>query len=344
MRTAALDGALADAGADAFVFVGPPDDPLVRYLSGASLPVRAAVVYAGRVAVVPERPLRDRVSVREDATVLDSAPTPAERLPDLVGDAVLAPRTLPHDAALYLEAEDVDVSSTTAHLAARARKTGAELEAVRDAQRAAERGMAAVAALIANADDEAGPFLSDEHGDVTAERVRRTANAAMADAGATPETVVAAEGPLAATEPVPIRLTPRVRGYHGWLARTFVADSDGGWERRATLASEYAVDAAIDIVDVGETTAAEAADEAAAELGSYGFPPSAGTGRVRGVGLERRERPVGDEPLDPGAVLAVLAELDDEAPVWVADLAVVTRDGVERVGDFPRSVVPEPDY
>ncbi|MXR22033.1 hypothetical protein [Halobacterium bonnevillei] len=41
MRTAALDGALADAGADAFVFVGPPDDPLVRYLSGASLPVRA---------------------------------------------------------------------------------------------------------------------------------------------------------------------------------------------------------------------------------------------------------------------------------------------------------------
>ncbi|MXR22034.1 hypothetical protein GRX66_16050, partial [Halobacterium sp. PCN9] len=111
--------------------------------------------------------------------MLDSAPTPAERLPDLVGDAVLAPRTLPHDAALYLEAEDVDVSSTTAHLAARARKTAPELEAVRDAQRAAERGMAAVAALLANADDEAGPFLSDEHGDVTAERVRRTANAAM---------------------------------------------------------------------------------------------------------------------------------------------------------------------
>ncbi|MXR22257.1 hypothetical protein GRX66_17280, partial [Halobacterium sp. PCN9] len=59
---------------------------------------------------------------------------------------------------------------------------------------------------------------------------------------------------------------------------------------------------------------------------------------------ERRERPVGDEPLDPGAVLAVRAELDDEAPVWVADLAVVTQDGVERVGDFPRSVLPESDY
>lgn len=38
------------------------------------------------------------------------------------------------------------------------------------------------------------------------------------------------------------------------------------------------------------------------------------------------------------------AELDDEAPVWLGDLAVVTKDGVERVGDFPRSVVPESDY
>lgn len=344
MRTAALDGALADAGADAFVFVGPSDDPLVRYLSGASIPVRAAVVYAGRVAVVLERPLPDRASVREDATVLDPASTPAERLPDLVGDAVLAPRTLPHDAALYLEGADVDVSSTTAHLDARARKTDAELAAVRDAQYAAERGMAAAAALLADADDEVGTSLSDEHGDVTAERVRRTANAAMADAGAAPETVVAAEGPLETTDPVPIRVTPRVRGYHGWLTRTFVADSDGGWERRATLASEYAVDAAIDLVDVGETTAAEAADEATAELGSYGFPPSAGTGRVHGIGLERRERPVGDDELHPGAVLAMRAELDDEAPVWLGDLAVVTKDGVERVGDFPRSVVPESDY
>jgi Xaa-Pro aminopeptidase len=344
MRTAAFDDALADAGADAFVFAGPPDDPLVRYLSGASLPVRAAVVYAGRVAVVPERPLPDRVSVSEDVTVLDPAPTPAERLPDLVGDAVLAPRTLPHDAALYLEGAGVDVTSTTAHLAARARKTDAELEAVRAAQHAAERGLAAAAALLASADDAVGNPLRDEHGDVTAERVRRTANAAMVAAGATPETAVGADGPLDAADPVPIRVTPRVRGYHGWLTRTFVADSDGGWERRATLASEYAVDAAIDVVDVGETTAAEAAAEATAELGSYGFPPSAGTGRVHGVALERRERPVGDDDLDPGAVLAVRAELDDETAVWVADLAVVTRDGVERVGDFPRSVVPRTEY
>ncbi|MFB6270047.1 MAG: M24 family metallopeptidase [Halobacterium sp.] len=341
MRAAVFDGALADAGADAFVFVGPAGDPLVRYVSGASLPCRAAVVYGGRVAVVPERPLPERVAVRDDVTVLDPEATPAQRLPGLVADSVLTPRDVPHDAALYLENDGVEVSSTDAHLRARSRKTDSERAAVRDAQAVAERGMAAAAALLASAD---GDTLADEDGEVTAERVRRTANAAMAEAGATPETVVGADGALAASEPVPVRVTPRVDGYQGFLARTFVADSDGGWERRATLASEYAVDAAIDVVDVGETTATAAAEEATAELGSYGFPPTAGRGRVHGVGLEARERPAGDDVIETGSVLAVRAELDDDHPVWVADLAVATADGVERVGDFPRSVVPRTDY
>ncbi|NIB98426.1 M24 family metallopeptidase [Halobacterium sp. R2-5] len=341
MRSAVFDGALADAGADAFVFVGPPGDPLVRYLSGAAVPCRAAVVYAGRVAVVPERPLPDDVAVREDVTVLDPVATPARKLPGLVADSVLAPRTLPHDAALYLEEAGVDVSSTDAHLRARETKTDAELDALRDAQAAAEAGMAAAAALLA---DAGGDPLADDDGDVTAERVRRTANAAVARAGADPETVVAAEGPIAASDAVPIRVTPGVDGYRGWLARTFVADSDGGWERRATLAGEYAVDAGIDIVDVGETAVDAAAEEVTAELGSYGFPPTAGTGTVHGVGLERRELPAGDDAVEPGAALAVRAELDADQTVWVADLAVATGDGVERVGDFPRSVVPKPDY
>ncbi|MFB6068987.1 MAG: M24 family metallopeptidase [Halobacterium sp.] len=341
MRTAALDRALADAGADAFVHVGPPGDPTVSSLAGGRLPVRAAVVYGGRVAVVPERALPDRVSVREAATVLDAVSTPAQRLPDLVGDAVLAPRTLPHDAALYLENDGVSVTSTDAVERARAAKTDGERERVEAAQTAAEAGMAAAAALLAAAE---GAPLADGEGKVTAERVRRAANAAMAAEGATPRTVVGADGAIAPADPVLVRVTPRVDGYHGVLARTFVADTDGGWERRATLACEYAVDAAIDVVDVGETTAAAAAEEATAELGSYGFPPTAGTGRVHGVGLERRERPLGDEPIEPGAVLAVRADLDAERRVWAADLAVATADGVERVGSFPHSVVPRADY
>jgi Xaa-Pro aminopeptidase len=341
MRTAAFDAALADAGADAFVFAGPPGDPLVHYLSGAALPCRAAVVYAGSVAVVPERPLPDRVSVREDVTVLGAESTPAERLPGLVGDSVLAPRTLPHDAALYLADAGVDVSSTDAHEQARARKTDAEVDAVREAQAAAEAGMAAPAALLARADDDA---LAVVLGEVTAERLRRTANAAMAREGATPETVVGADGALAAAEPVPIRVAPRLGGYHGLLARTFAADSDGGWERRATLACEYAVDAGMDVVDPGETTVAATEQEVLAELGSYGFPPTAGDATVHGVGLDAREAPDGDATVEPGAVLAFAPELDDKGTVWAADVGVVRDDGVERVGGFPHSVVPRADY
>jgi Xaa-Pro aminopeptidase len=344
MRRSVLDRALADAAADAFVHVGPADDPTIRSFSGVSLSSRAAVVYDGDTRILPARRLPNENELRDDVTVLDPADTPARRLPALVaGDAVLAPRTIPHDAALYLDDADITLTSTDAHLRARERKTPAEREAIRAAQDAAEAGMVAAAALLANA---RGDPLEDDRGPITAERVRRTANAAIAEAGAEPagNTELGASGELSPDETVPIRLAPRRDGYHGLLARTFVADSGGGWERRATLACEYAVDAAMDIVEVGDTTAAAAASEATAELGSYGFPPTAGSATVHGVGLEPRELPAGDGPIEADVVLGVSTELDADDTVWVADLGVVTEDGVERVGTFPRSVVPKTEY
>lgn len=344
MRRPVLDRAFADAAADAFVHVGPADDPTIRSFTGASLPSRAAVVYDGETRILPARELPDQVDLRDDITVLDLADTPASSLPDLVtGDSVLAPRTIPHDAALYLDDAGIALSSTDAHLRARERKSEAERGAIRAAQDAAEAGMAAAAALLANA---SGNPLSDEDGPVTAERVRRTANAAMADAGARPagHTTVDASGELSPAATVSIRLAPRLDGSHGLLARTFVPASEGGWERRATLACEYAVDAAMDVVDVGETTVAAAASEATAELGSYGFPPTAGSATVHGVGLEPRERPFDDATIEPDAVLGVSTELDADDSVWVADIGVVTETGVERVGSFPHSVVPKPEY
>lgn len=348
MRRGVVDSALADASADAFVHVGPPGDPTVQYFCGTALPCRAAVVYGGRVAVVPERSLPDHVtsSLGEDATVLDPHPTPAECLPGLASGAVLAPRSLPHDAALYLENDGIDVSSTDAHERARAVKTDSEQAAIEDAQAAAGAGISAVAELLATAEqaDDRDSTLTADGVPVTAERVRRTANEAMARAGATPETVVEASGALDAAKPISVRATPTVDGYRGLLARTFVADSDGGWERRATLACEYAIDAALDIVEPGETTVAEAEAEATAELGSYGFPPEAGSADVHGLGLERREAPTGDATVEKGMVLAVTTRLDDEGEVLLADVGVAGEDRVERVGVVPRSVVPKTDY
>jgi Xaa-Pro aminopeptidase len=332
MRPAVLDRALADAGADAVVHAGPPGDPVVSYLAGERMPCRAAVVYGGRVAVVPERALPRHVSVRGDVSVLDAEPVPAKRLPGLVAGSVLAPRTIPHDAALYLENAGVEVASTDALARARSVKTDRERAAIESAQTAAEAGAAAAAGLLAGGES------------VTGERVRRAANAAVAEAGATPETVVDADGDLAPSDPVRVRVAARADGYWAELARTFVADSDGGFERRATLACEYAVDAALDIVEPGESSADRLAEEATAELGSYGFDPEQATVDVRGVGLERREAPTGEAVVEPGAALAVSVRVSDEETVRVADTAFVSEDDAERVGSFPRSVVPKADY
>jgi len=356
MRSAAFDSALADAGADAFVHAGPPGDPTVSYLTGAPLPCRAAVVYGGRVAVVPGRPLPEHVSVREDATVLDPQAVPAKRLPDLVADAVLAPRTIPHDAALYLEDDGVEVSSTTAHERARSRKTARETEALREATAAAEAGLEAAAGLLAAA-DQSGGALTEAGETLTAERVRRVANAGVAVEGASAETTVQPRGAVAPGDPLRVEVAATVDGYRAPVFRTFVPDTDGGWDRRATLGCEYGVEAAWEIVDPGETTATRAGSEATAELASLGFPPETTAVDVHGVGLERRESPAGGDALAEGAVVSVTATAEpDEAnggseeaadglgPVGVSDVAVVTADGAERVGAFPRSVVPKPDY
>ncbi|MDH5020533.1 M24 family metallopeptidase [Halobacterium rubrum] len=356
MRPGVFDSALADAGADAFVHAGPPGDPVVSYLTGAQLPCRAAVVYGGRVAVVPGRPLPEHVAVREDVTVLDPHPVPAERLPGLVADEVVAPRAIPHDAALYLEGDGVDISSTAAHERARRRKTDGELEALRDATEAAEVGLEAAAGLLADSDADANRLGADGE-DVTAERVRRAANGAVAEAGATPETAVQPAGVVDPGEPLRVTVAGAVDGYRAPVFRTFVPDSDGGWDRRATLGCEYGVEAALEIVEPGETTAERAGEEATAELASLGFPPETTDVDVHGVGLQRREAPTGEDALVAGAVVSVTATArpdeangggeeaaDDPGSVGVSDVAVVGENGAERVGSFPRSVVPKADY
>jgi Xaa-Pro aminopeptidase len=345
MRSAVFDSALADAGADAFVHAGPPGDPVVSYLTGAQLPCRAAVVYGGRVAVVPGRPLPEHVSVREDVTILEPRAVPAKRLPDLVADAVLAPRTIPHDAALYLEGDGVEVSSTTAHERARSRKTNGETEALREAVAAAEAGLEAVAGVLAEAEPETDSNrLADDHGTVAAERVRRTANAAVAGEGASGETAMQPAGPVEPGTPLRIEVAATVDGHRAPVFRTFVPDTDGGWDRRATLGCEYGVEAAWEVVDPGETTAERAGEEATAELASLGFPPETTEVDVHGVGLDRREAPTGEDALVEGAVVSVSASVTDGETVGVSDVAVVTADGAERVGSLPRSVVPKADY
>jgi Xaa-Pro aminopeptidase len=257
---------------------------------------------------------------------------------------VLAPASIPHDAAVYLERAGVDLASTDAVADARARKTPAEVDRLRRVQRAAVAGMARAEAVLAESEVDGGGSDSDRGGGeeaetdrrpplrwkgepLTTERLRREVNAVLAargvrDAG---NTVIGAgpsaadlhcvgDDPIRPGETVLLDVSPRgPDGYYGDVTRTFVVDGDGGWERRAYVAVEAARAAALDEIEPG-VPAKTVHGEAAAELAAYGFDPNAGEGEAgfthgtgHGVGVSLHEGPSlsGAGELRPGHAVTV---------------------------------------
>lgn len=376
---AVIDAAIDDAGAVGFVAVGDRFDPDLRYLTRFEGPEReyAFVRVGGRsVLCAPEGDAR-KAEAQFDGTVAAArvGDPPGERAASILdgergaepagatAGAVLVPPTIPHDAAVYLERAGYDLQSTTAVAEARVTKSDAEVDAIEAVQRAATAAVRDAERRLATADVGADGGLRRSGRPLTAERLRRATNAELArrgvgDAG---NTVVSAGGGAAgqatrgdrrirAGDPVAVAVAPRgPHGYHGSVARTFVVDSDGGWERRAYVAAESALDAALAEIEAGAVAAA-VGREADAELAAFGFDPTSDPGAAgraapgHGVGLARRERPSldADTELDAGAVVAVEPRVRDpeRGVVRLSSLVVVTESGYERVGDGERSFAP----
>ncbi|MFA9516643.1 M24 family metallopeptidase [Halopenitus sp. H-Gu1] len=385
---------LAEEGADALVVVGDRFDADLQYLTRLDgFQGRVAIVVTTDAAVLcPSEGHRsierarerfvDTVATAATSTTVDDgldrsirtddldAPVgkrAASIVTDLVGDTadILVPRTIPHDAVVYLEDAGHALTSTTAIREARAVKSGAEIDRLRRVQAGAARGMDRAATILAE-----GRFGSDDprallwDGEpLSVDRLRREMNAAMALAGvdAAGNTTVqcgsrsgsdATGEPLRAGEPIVIGLAPHgPDGYYGALARTFVVDGDGGWERRAHLAVESAREAGIDAIEPG-VRASILHEEVAAEIGAYGFdlnPANRESGLTHdaghGVGLERREAPAltATADLRPNTVLAIDASVRDPdvGRVRLRDLLVVTDSAVETLVNSPTGIVPE---
>ena len=244
---------------------------------------------------------------------------------------VLAPRSIPHDAALYLERAGFTVASTTAVRDARARKSPAAVGRIRHVQRAAAASMARAETMLARASvgrvesaaeaTETGdatdtgdlqPVCRLDGEPLTTDRVRRVIRTTLAEHGVHGGHTVVAAGaasvarhpplcdatPIRPGAPVVVSITPRgPSGYHGRLTRTFVVDGDGGWDRRAYVAVEAAQAAALAEITPG-TVAGTVHEEAAAEVAAYGFDPTADRaepGHIHdtgsGIGLSARELP-----------------------------------------------------
>jgi Xaa-Pro aminopeptidase len=246
-------------------------------------------------------------------------------------------------------------------------KTRAELEGVRRAQRAAERGMAAAEALIRGATAADG-LLQHDGRPLTAETVRAAARAECAAAGAPapPDIMVVSlfaggghdpgSGPLPAALPIEVDLWPRDEASGCWadMTRTFVGGGEVTEEvaalrdiaREALEAARAAArpgvtgralyDAACDVV--------EAAGYPTQRTREPGQPLSHGFyfGLGHGVGLEVHEPPglglAGHDELVAGDVVAIepgIEGIEGIGGVRFEDLLLITADGSETLTKYP---------
>jgi Xaa-Pro aminopeptidase len=290
-------------------------------------------------------------------------------------DQATVPSEFPVGLADRLRAEGIKLSVDDEQVQARRRsKQGRELEGIRSAQRAAEAGMAAAAALLAQTEPGPDGHLHLEGRPLLAEQVRAALRSACARAGAScpPDVLVSTlwnggghdpgSGPLPCGLPIQVDLWPQDEASGCWadMTRTFVVGSPTPEHSELIAAQEELVTAALrdsfalvrpgargrELFDavcdrfegVGFRTQRTGPGEDEAE----GFQFSLG----HGVGLEIHEEPtlgIGhQDQLVAGDVLAIEPGLWDRriGGVRFEDLVLITDDGYELLTEYSYSLDP----
>ena len=292
---------------------------------------------------------------------------PAERAAAVLAAAgverVLVPASIPHAAVARLADAGIEATATAVLEEARRSKPSERIERHRVVQEAATAGMAAAESALATATVRDGGRLASDGEPMTTESLRRVVNGVLAEAGVEPagNTVIGAgptaadlhytgTDPIHAGETVLLDLSPRgPEGAYADLTRTFVVDSDGGWERRAYVACEAAREAALEEVAAG-VPANRVNEEATAELAAHGFRVDSReegfTHSVgHGVGFSLHEAPTmsDDDQLRAGDVVTIEPGVYDPAVggVRLEDTVVVRENGFEMLASYPFGLDPE---
>jgi Xaa-Pro aminopeptidase len=382
-----LDAFLHDAGHDGYLIDGADAD--ATYLSGFDAPDPFVTLYAddavhllvsglefGRakrtsraasVRRLGEFDHRERVE-REGRAAARSG-TIAAFLDDHGVSEVAVPDRFPVLLADGLRERGVAVEPEADGVveATRAVKTDAEVDHVREAQRATEAAIGRAERLLRDATVGGDGGLHHEGESLTSERVKRTIEHELVERDcALADTIVAGgadaadphdrgSGPLRVDEPIVVDVFPRSKatGYHADTTRTFVVGDPDPTVREFHETTLAAQAAAFDAIEPGVTGAAahdavcdvyEAAGHETLrsdETADTGFVH--GTGH--GVGLEIHERPRlsldADDELEPGHVVTVEPGLydPDVGGVRIEDLVVVREGGFENLTDYPTALV-----
>jgi Xaa-Pro aminopeptidase len=286
--------------------------------------------------------------------------------------AALVPPDLPVAVADRLRAEGVELTVDGPAFEDRRRsKSSAELEGIRRAQKAAEAGMSAAAALFRGATPVDGRLVLDGE-QLTAERVRATIRDTTAAMGApAPADIMVTSalsggghdpgsGPLPADLPIEVDLWPRDEATGCWadMTRTFVSGTVSDEVAALRDVVREALEAARAAARPG-ATGRELYEAAADVIERAGYPTqrTAASGETltrgfyfslgHGVGLEIHESPAlglsGSEPLVEGDVLAIepgIEGLPGIGGVRYEDLLLVTADGCETLTDYPYDLTP----
>ncbi|HEY1522920.1 MAG TPA: M24 family metallopeptidase [Solirubrobacteraceae bacterium] len=287
----------------------------------------------------------------------------------------VVPSEFPVGIADRLRADGVElVLDDPSVLVRRRSKRGAELEGVRAAQRSAEAGMKAAAALLARAEPGPEGRLRVDGQELLAEDVRDALRSACAASGAPcpPDVLVSTvwgdgghdpgSGPLPAGLPIQVDLWPQHEASGCWadMTRTFVVGTPSPKHSELIAQQEELVAAALQdsfalvkpgvtgqepfdaVCDRFEAAGFRTQRTGAGENPSEGFQFSLG----HGVGLEIHEAPtlgIGDrDRLVAGDVLAIEPGLWDEriGGVRFEDLVLVTDDGYELLTHHPYGLDP----
>jgi Xaa-Pro aminopeptidase len=284
-------------------------------------------------------------------------------------DAIVDPE-FPVAAADRLRADGVTLTPDHEAVALRRRrKSPDELTGIRRAQRAADAGMAAAAAVLRDAVPE-GDTLVRNGAPLLAEDVRAALRDACAAHGApAPADVIVASvwqgfghepgsGPLPANLPIQIDLWPRDEASGCWadMTRTFVVGDVSAAVRAQDALVTEAFTTVREAVRPGVTGRElhalvcdifEAAGHRTQRTGpgddpNEGFQFSLG----HGIGLDLHEDPgmgqLGRSPLVAGDVIAIEPGLWEReiGGVRYEDLLLVTEDGCEVLTDYPYDLAP----